>query len=67
MTDTQKDATKFLAIGGAVGAISGLAQAGLNAVRYGATYLSAADAAADEERKMLEELAAEGRTHNPQR
>ncbi len=56
MTDTQKDATKFAVIGGGVGALSGLAAAGLTAARYGAVYLSAADAAADEERKMLEEL-----------
>lgn len=56
MTDTEKDTMKFAVIGGGVGALSGLAQAGLDAARYGAVYLSAADAAADEERKMLEEL-----------
>jgi|JI9StandDraft_1071089.scaffolds.fasta_scaffold05030_13 hypothetical protein len=65
MTDTQKDAAKFAVIGGGVGAITGLAQAGLDAARYGAVYLSAADAAADEERKMLEELNEARITPNP--
>ncbi len=59
MTDTERDTAKFAILGGGVGAITSLAQAGLDAARYGAVHASALDAARDEERRMLESLAAE--------
>ena len=59
MTETQKDTVRLAVLGSGVGALTGLAQAGLNAARYAAVHVSALDAARDEERKMLEELAQE--------